>query len=234
MEIPVREGQAVRKGDLLARAGTDSIVRALAEAEKRGDGKEAARLKEALSRAELRAPADGIVFRMEVTLGEMPPPPGPGGPRPVAVLHDWRAVTYAARAPRELASSLSVGAGVFVRSGDAPEIPAAVVSLGEPGGDGSVPLEARPLQPPESAPEPGAAGEILLPTGEREGLVVPEAAIRREEGRTVVLEVGITGDLVPRTVGVGRRLRGGFVEITGVPRGISVAVFETAAGPRRE
>jgi hypothetical protein len=152
----------------------------------------------------------------------------------VAILHDWRAVTFAARAPRELSSLLAVGTAVLVRSGDALAVPASVVSLGEPGEDGSVPLEARPLEPPEAAPEPGAAGEILLPTGEREGLVVPGAAILREEGRNVVLEVGITGDLTPRTVGVGQRLRGGFVEITGVPRGISVAVFEAAIGPRRE
>ncbi len=226
VEIPVREGQAVRSGDLLARADVSGVQRARAEAEKRGDAKEAARLAAALGKAEIRAPVDGVVHRIHVSLGDMPPPPSPSGPRPVAVLYDWRTMALEATVPAALASLAVEGAEVLYTVGGPFPGRGRIERAGPPAADGSVAVTVRPGEPPGEAPEPGAKAEILLLAGTHECLAVPMAALVQEGGRTVVFEVGITGDLTPRPVGAGVRFPDGFIEITGVDRGISVAVWE--------
>jgi hypothetical protein len=92
--------------------------------------------------------------------------------------------------------------------------------------DGSIPLVLRPKSAPIAVPEPGGEGEIAVMVGTHEVNVVPTTAVRREGGRPVVFMVGITGELTPRPVVLGLPVEGGFVEVSGVKMGESVAVWE--------
>jgi multidrug efflux pump subunit AcrA (membrane-fusion protein) len=87
--IVVREGQAVRKGDVLLTFSGAQWERARAAAEKSGDAGKLAEAKRALASLEVRAPGDGIVYAMNARRGERPLSLN-GTPSPLVVLFDWR------------------------------------------------------------------------------------------------------------------------------------------------
>jgi len=148
----------------------------------------------------------------------------------VAILFDWTRIVLEAVVPAELAPLLEEGTPVLLRLGEDFPVRARFLRVDPPGADGTVRAAVVPLEPPTVTPGPGVAGRVLLHTGERSGIVVPEAAVLRENGRTLVYVVGVTGELTPRSVGLGMRLPGGRVEITGVDRFVSVAIFDAPKG----
>ena len=225
VEIPVHEGSAVRKGDLLARVRSEPFEKRLAEAIAAKDPAKEAKAREDLAQIEIRAPVDGIVFRLEVRVGDMPPR-NRGGPRPAVTLLDWTAIAFRATATGEAGRLVASGAPLFVRVPGGPRIPATATRVGEPAPDGSVALEVRPAEPPGAAPQPGAPGEILVLTGDHEAFVVPAAAVLVEKGQAVVYLVTTGGDLVRTTVIVGDAARGDRVEVSGVKRFDAVAVWD--------
>ncbi len=223
--IHVREGQAVRKGDLLLTFGAAQWERALAAAEKAGDARRIGEAKRALASLEVRAPEDGIVYSMAARRGERPLELD-GAPAPLVVLFDWRRLSYEATAPAALAEILARNPQVFVRSGRDFLIEGEIVVNGPAAADGSIPLVLHPKSAPLAVPEPDGEGEIAVMTGTHEVRVVPTAAVRRAGGRDVVYMVGITGDLTARPVVRGLPVEGGFVEVSGVKMGESVAVWK--------
>ncbi len=218
-------GDAVKKGDVLVVLEPGPWRKVLADAEKGGDAPLAARAKEALAALEIRSPSDGIVYRMEAIVGEMPLFLK-GEPLPLVTLYDWALLSFEGSAPAALADLLRDGAEVSVRTGKSLPTLATVVRRGDPGPDGAIPLEVRPAVPPGEAPEPGSEAWIHVTTGMQDVLVVPAAALRIEGGRAAVHVVGVAGDLQPRPVVVGRRLPGGLVEVSGVRMGEGVAVWK--------
>jgi multidrug efflux pump subunit AcrA (membrane-fusion protein) len=220
-----REGEAVAKGDVLFVLSGENWRRSLEEAGRKGDAEALAKAKEALASLEVRAPEDGIVFRIDATLGEVPPV-GRDGPLPLGVLFDWKGLSYEGRAPAALAEILREGAEVWVGSSQGILTRAKVTRRGEPGPDGDFALEVEPVDPPAEAPDPEREAEIRVQTGTREALVVPAGALRTEEGRGFVYTVGVTGDLKRCPVVVGIRLPSGRVEVSGVDRNAGVAVWE--------
>ena len=233
VEIPVREGTAVKSGDLLARVNDEPFRKAVEAAAKAGDGEAERKARALLAATELRAPGDGIVFRLDARLGEMPPR-GKTGPRPAVTLFDWTALFFVGTARGAAADLLRGGARVFVVVPGDRLTEAKATLVGEPGPDGAVTVEARPLQPPQVAPAPDSGAEIRVLSGDREALVVPAAAIRLEDGQAVVYRVTVTETLERRPVFLGDALRGGRVEISGagVSRSDSVAVWESAGGKK--
>ena len=223
--VPVLEGQAVRKGDLLVTFSAAQWQRALAVAEKSGDAAAAAEARRGLANLEVRAPGDGIVYSLGARRGERPLETR-GAPLPIVVLFDWRKLTYEATAPAALAEILARNPQVFVGSGKEFLVEGEIAVNGPAAADGSIPLVLRPKAAPRSLPEPGGAAEIHVVVGTEELPVVPATAIRKEGGRSVVYIVTITADLVRRPVVVGTPLGDGFVSVSGVAKGESVAVWE--------
>ena len=86
--ILVREGQAVRKGDLLLTFSAAPWERALAAAEKAGDRPRAEEARRALASLEVRSPMDGIVYALNARRGERPLELN-GQPGPLVVVFDW-------------------------------------------------------------------------------------------------------------------------------------------------
>ncbi len=226
LEIPARAGAVVRKGDLLARVSLAPFERQVEAAKTDGERRKALeRLQEALEQAEIRAPADGIVFQVDARLGELPPR-GRDGPRPCVVLFDWKALVFEGTATGATADLVRGGAPLLVRLPGDLAVPAEAARAAEPGPDGSLRIAARPIAAPGVALEPGGEGLILVHAGSREGFSVPAAAVLVEDRRRVVYVVPVQGDLERRPVVTGERLGGGRIEVSGVRAGESVAVWE--------
>jgi len=212
-ELPAREGRAVKKGDLLARLLPESWRKARAEAEKAGNTERVKEADEALAGMEVRAPVDGIVYQVHARLGEFPPI-GKDGPRPFVILFDWRALRFDGVVPSALAGLVLPGFPVLLASeGDPHGSPGFVESLGEPREDGGVPVTARHIEPPPALPGDDGKGEILVPAGEQEVLVIPMIAVRSTSGRAIVQVVGVTRKVEQREVLLGRIFSEGRVEV---------------------
>jgi biotin carboxyl carrier protein len=223
--VLVREGDAVKKGDVVARMLGATYERALAAAEKAGDPEAAAKAREALKSLDVVAPADGIVYRVDAREGERPLLRN-GVPLPLVTLYDWRQLSYEGTAPVELAELLRAGAEVFVQAGKEFPVAAKVEKALPPDGKGGIPLEVRPTAAPERVPEREGDAQICVATGKREVNVVPAGAVRMVDGRPTVDVVGLTGGVTARNVVVGLPSKGGFLEVSGVEMGESVAVYE--------
>jgi hypothetical protein len=224
--IHVRPGQAVRKGDPLVTFLDAGWKRALEAARKAGKPEEIAAAEKALASLVLASPADGVVHSVDARHGEIPLVSTIHGPTPVATLFDAAALSLEGSAPGELAPFLAVGAVMPASTPGARPFPVRIESLGAPGPDGTLPFVARPLEPPEVAPDPGGPATLEVVTGKQEALVVPRAALRQEEGRTVVHVIPVQGEPVPRPVVVGLPVAGDRVAVTNVRLGESVAVWE--------
>jgi threonine dehydrogenase-like Zn-dependent dehydrogenase len=75
-------------------------------------------------------------------------------------------------------------------------------------------------------PEPGGEATIQVVTGTRDVLVVPRVAVRTEHGRSFVHVIPASGKQEAREVVVGSPAPEGRVEVSGVRKGESVAVWE--------
>jgi biotin carboxyl carrier protein len=223
--ILVREGQAVKKGDVLLTFSPAPWQRSLAAAEKAGDRVKADAARRALASLEVRSPMDGIVYSLSARRGERPLEVD-GQPSPVVVLFDWRLLTYEASASAALSEILAKNPQVFVETGKGRLVEAEIVVNGPAAADGSIPLVLRPRTAPPWVPEPGAKGEVAVVVGSHDAVVVPSEAIRTVGGRPTVWVVPVAGDPVPRTVVVGASLEGGMVEVSGLTTSESVAVWE--------
>jgi hypothetical protein len=224
-KVLVREGEAVRKGDVLIVFADSQWKRALDAAVKARDDGKAAEARRMLDSLEVRTPADGIVYSLNVRRGERPFLTK-GEPLPLAVLYDWTKLSFEGTAPASLAEILAKGPLVFVRPGKGVPVEAEILRNGPVAADGSIPLVLRPKYAPGTVPEPGAEGEIHVVVGAKEVNVVPTTAVRMEGGRPVVYVVTITGDLVLRPVTLGFPVAGRFIEVSGVEKRESVADWE--------
>lgn len=227
-DVLVTPGQAVNAGETLFRMSAAPWERELARARGAGDAKAVAEAEKALSSLEARAPVDGVVFQVDAIRGERPILHR-SGPRPLVVLYDWRKLSFEGTAPRAVAELLARKAPVFVRIGKEIPVPAGEVRTGEPGEDGSLPVEVWLGGPPTAAPGPEDPAEILVATGLKEVPVIPVRAVRFEGGRPVVYVVDVLEKLHPRTVVLGTLLPGGRIEVSGLDRFDSVAVWESDA-----
>jgi biotin carboxyl carrier protein len=223
--VHVREGDAVKKGQVLVRMLGTTFERALAAAEKAGDAEAARKAKESLAALDVVAPADGIVYRVDARDGERPLLRD-GAPLPLVTLYDWKQLSWEGTAPAELADLLKAGAEVFVQTDKGPPVPAKVEKAHPADGKGGIPLEVRPLEPPERVPEKDGEARICVATGTQVVNVVVGAAVEMVEGRPTVFVVSLTGEVTPRNVVVGIATRDGYVQVSGVEVGESVAVYE--------
>jgi multidrug efflux pump subunit AcrA (membrane-fusion protein) len=224
-EVHVRAGQAVKKGDLLVTFQDAGWRRALEKARKDGDAALAAEAEAALGNLEVRAPRDGIVHAVEARRGEIPIRRG-DGPLPLVVLFDWRTLSFEGNAPASLGEFLREDEPIWVRAGGGVRVPAAIVRKGVPDAEGSLPVTARPLEPPDSLPGPGDEAFLEVATGTKEVFVVPQAAVRTVDGQPTVSIVTVTGETVPRRVTLGDIHPGAWIEVSGVAPPDSVAVWE--------
>lgn len=227
-EVPVREGSAVRKGELLARVSVASYERAVAAARTDEERRRAdRRLQEAMEQARILAPADGIVFRLDARLGELPPR-GREGPKPCVVLLDWKALVIEGTATGATADLVRGGAGLLIRLPGDDRLPAEKVREPVPAAGGGLDLAVRPVAAPGVVPVPGGEASILVLAGTREGFSIPAAAVFVEDARRIAWVVTVRGELERREVVVGERLPGERLEVAGVRTGESVAVWEGA------
>lgn len=223
--VLVREGDAVKKGQVLVRMLGTTFERALAAAEKAGDAAAVAKAKESLAALDVVAPSDGIVYRVAARDGERPLLRD-GAALPLVTLYDWRQLSWEGTAPAELADLLKAGAEVFVQSDKGPPVPAKVEKAHPADAKGGIPLEVRPIAPPERVPEKDGEARICVATGTQVVNVVPGVAVETLEGRPTVFVVSITGEVTPRNVVVGIATKDGYVQVSGVEVGESVAVYE--------
>jgi hypothetical protein len=229
--IVARRGAAVREGDLLLRLSGVHWQRELEQATAAKDDARVARARDALAHLEVRAPADGVVFDVRVLLGDVPMI-GEGA-LPVVVLFDWESLRIEGTAPEVLAPLLAPGAGVLLAFGEGPPVRGRIASLGEPGPGGARAVVAEAVDPPDAPPESEEARcHILVPTGTREVLVVPRAALREREGRWWIRVVPASGIPVEREVHPGEAVDETLVEVrAGVGRTEGVAVPGKAPAP---
>lgn len=211
-ELLVREGDVVEKGQILVRLLAAGWERERDEAEKAGDGERKRKAEDALSRLDVTAPEAGSVFRVDTSLGD----PSFLGPRavPLVLLFDWRRLEVACRAPKDLADLAARDTHVVIRFGGVGDQDVAgIVTSSTTREDGSVDFVVVPAAPPPAIPEEDAGVAVLLPVGEREVLVVPRAALRRDNGRDVVDVVPVAGEPEMRVVTPGAAYEDGMVEI---------------------
>jgi hypothetical protein len=223
-EVLVRRGQAVKKGDLLVKMNGASLERALEAAKKSGDAATEAKARDALANLEVRSPVDGVVHLVEASRGEIPIV-AKKGPLPLLVLFDWTRLSFDGTAPGPVAGFLTDDAELFVNVGTGRPARAMIVKRSAPAPDGSVAIEAVPLDPPPVAPASGTTVMLEVRTGQSEAFVVDRAAIREEGGRTVVDVVDAARRRTVRPVVVGGEAPSGRVAVSGVDRLEQVAVW---------
>ena len=224
-EVLVRAGQAVKKDQLLLRLSGAALARALEAAKKAGDAKMEALAAEGLANLEVRSPADGVVHQIDARIGEVPLVSKTRGPLPLLVLFDWTRTAFEGNAPASIAGFLKGDPEVYVRLGSGRPARAMITKRGEPAADGSVAIEAVPLDPPTVVPAPGQEAWIQVLTGTKEAFVVDRAAIREEAGRTVIHVVDAARRRTVRPVVVGAEAASGRVAVSGVDRFEQVAVW---------
>jgi multidrug efflux pump subunit AcrA (membrane-fusion protein) len=230
-EVLVKPGAAVVAGQTLLRMNGEPWEKERAAAEKAGDAARVAKAAHVLANLEVRSPADGVVFEIVARLGDIPLT----GEKalPVAILFDWKSLRLDADAPEALAAFLAPGTYLGATLGDATAFEVEVASLGEPAPDGTRRLVVVPREPPTAAPDDAAAtARILVPTGTRDVLAVPQSSVKRRGDRDFVRVVGVTGTLVETEVALGTVVGEGLVEVVrGVRRFESVAVPGPSPAP---
>jgi len=224
-DVRVKPGQAVKQGEVLFRMSATTWEKERVRARAAGDAKAAEEAEKNLASLEARSPVEGVVFLVEAVRGERPIL-ARSGPRPLVVLFDWRKLSFEGIAPPAAADLLSRKAPVFVRIGKDVLVPAGEVRAGQPAADGSLPVEILLDRPPATAPGPEDPAEIHVASGTKEVAVVPVRAVRQEGGRPVVHVVDVVGRLTPRQVVLGALLPGDLVEVSGLDRFESVAVWK--------
>ncbi|MHC4923113.1 MAG: efflux RND transporter periplasmic adaptor subunit [Planctomycetota bacterium] len=222
-ELLVKPGDVVRKDQLLFRLNSKSWEDELARAR---EAKDADRVKEIEQSLEIRAPADGVVHEVHVLKGDRPPLGMEGEPpRPMLVLFDWRKLRFHAAAAKDLLPLLGEGARVRVQSPDGLTSEGIIDRRLEPEADGTIPIIARPVQPPETTPNLKGEAAVLLPTGKKHILVIPATAVERKDGRHLVQKIAITGERVPTFIVMGAAVGSGMVEVkSGLGLNESIAV----------
>lgn len=225
-DVLVKRGQAVKKGDLLVKMNGASLERALEDAKKTGDAALEAKARDALANLEVRSPVDGVVHLVEASRGEIPIVTK-RGPLPLLVLFDWTKLAFDGTAPGAVVGFLKDDAELFVNVGTGRPARARIVRRSEPAADGSVAVEAVPLDPPPFAPASGSTVTLEVRTGQAEALVVDRAAIREEGGRTFVDVVDAARRRTARPVVVGAEAPSGRVAVSGVDRLEQVAVWRS-------
>ena len=228
-KVLVRAGESVKKDQVLVKMSGAALERALEAAKKAGDAKTEALAREGLANLEVRSPADGVVHQIDARAGEIPLVSPTLGPRPLLVLFDWTRTAFEGSAPASIAGFLVGDPALFVRLGPGKPVRAMIRKRGEPAADGSVPIEAVPLDPPVVVPTPGQEAWIQVLTGTKEAFVVERAAIREEGGRTVVHVVDAARRRTVRPVVVGAEAASGRVAVSGVDRFEQVAVWAASA-----
>ncbi|HEU4394021.1 MAG TPA: hypothetical protein VFS92_00530 [Planctomycetota bacterium] len=228
-KVLVRAGETVKKGQLLVKMSGAALERALEAARKDGDAKTAALAEEGLANLEVRSPADGVVHLIDARSGEVPLVSKTRGPLPLLVLFDWTRTSFEGNAPASIAGFLGGAPELFVRVGAGKPVRAKITRRGEPAADGSVAIEAVPLEPPADLPEPGQDAWIQVLTGTKEAFVVERAAIREEGGRTVVHVVDAARRRTVRPVVVGAQAASGRVAVSGLDRFEQVAVWPASS-----
>ncbi|MEZ4416505.1 MAG: efflux RND transporter periplasmic adaptor subunit [Gemmatimonadota bacterium] len=155
--------------------------------------------------AEIRAPFAGVVVARSVDVGDLAAPGMPllvverSGPR--------EAVLFA---PTEVSVHVRAGDTLQVESADGRRGTAAVTAVA----GGADPM-TRTVEIKAQLPADWATGLALtawLPTGQHEGIAVPEAAIVRR-GQLTGVEVVEEGRVVTRWIRLGRELPDGRVEV---------------------
>ena len=227
-KVLVRAGESVKKDQVLVKMSGAALERALEAATKAGDAKTAALAKEGLANLEVRSPADGVVHQIDASAGEIPIVSPTRGPLPLLVLFDWTRTAFQGSAPASIAGFLVGDPEIYARVGPGKPVRAKITKRGEPAADGSVAIEAVPLEPPAVLPAPGQEAWLQVLTVTKEAFVVERAAIREEGGRTVVHVVDAARRRTVRPVVVGAEAASGRVAVSGVDRFDQVAVWSAS------
>lgn len=177
------------------------------------------------------APFDGSVTAKMVEVGDLAAPGRPlvriesGGPRRLAV-----AVPESAFAALRLRVGDRVTVAVDARP-DLGQFPATVAEIA-PSADPMAHAVAVKLGLGGADVPPGAYGRAWIATGDRQALAVPEGALLRQGGTTLVVVRDEKGTALSRVVTVGEALPGGRVEIlSGLAGGETVLVGLAAVPP---
>lgn len=241
MRVPVtrihREiGQFVKKGEPLITFHREAIVKAIAEAKARGDTADQARFEVYLEHDPLVAPNDGQVVNIHTNVGEVPFDVG----IPLMTLTDAKRFSLVVSIPGELVTdSAPLGREMTVDfgapyEGEEPlgQVKGTVTSHGEDARmgpseavEGDHTLVVLGLEPKEGL-VPGMIGQVRLPTGKKQILLVPKAAVIWR-GDLAVVRAWEEEGIAERTIMTEGETRGDkLVVLYGVSAGQPVVVPE--------
>ncbi|MBL3534291.1 MAG: efflux RND transporter periplasmic adaptor subunit, partial [gamma proteobacterium endosymbiont of Lamellibrachia anaximandri] len=177
--------------------------------------REAAALKRAqrnLQRTRLIAPFDGLINRVEAEVGDYLQTSA----RVVELIQGEFLELYV-EVSGDVAAALTIGQKLIVKI-DGAEQEGELTAL-QPDPDAKTHTHPLQIRLPADGLLPGMLGEVLLPLESRNGaLVIPPAALLREEGRTYVFVVD-AGRLQRRAVQPGIRYNGLQVILSGLTEG---------------